>query len=277
MLTPLHFPTLLAALALTAAAPLSQAQSTNAKVPGNPPATQPTRENLSIDLGGGMTLDFVRIDPGSFTMGSNKSREWDEKPAHLVTITKPFYLAKYEVTQEQWEKVMGGNPSIFKGARNPVDGVSWTDCQSFMAKLMEKVPGRTFRLPTEAEWEYACRAGSNDDYCYGEGEDSLAEYAWYRDNSGKTTHPVGAKRPNAWGLYDMHGNVWEWCVDWHGGYPTVAVNDPQGASGRVVYRVYRGGDCGHGASYCRAAYRYYYEASAYDFRVGLRLVLGPVP
>ena len=150
----------------------------------------PPQKYLTVDLGGGVTMDFVLIRSGSFTMGSDTA-------AHKVTLTKPYYLGKYEVTQEQWQQVMGSNPSNFKGAKNPVENVSWTDCQNFIAKLQEKVPGQTFRLPTEAEWEYACRAGNTGDYCYGDGEGSLAEYAWYDSNANNTTHPVGGKKPNA--------------------------------------------------------------------------------
>jgi len=167
---------------------------------------KPMLEELTVDLGGGVKMEFVLIRPGSFTMG----HKWESmRPTHKVT--KAFYLGKYEVTQEQWEKVMGSNPSAFGGAKNPVEQVSWDDCQGFVAKLQEKAPGQTFRLPSGAEWEYACRAGSTGDYCYGDGEGALAEYAWYVSNANYRPHQVGQKKPNAWGLYDMHGNVSEWC------------------------------------------------------------------
>ena len=142
-----------------------------------------------------------------------------------MTITKPFYLGKYEVTQEQWEAVMGSNPSHFKGPKNPVEQVSWDDCQQFLVKLNAKSGGQgsKFVLPTEAQWEYACRAGSTGKFCFGDDEKQLGEYAWYEANSGDKTHPVGEKKPNTFGLHDMHGNVWEWCQDWYGEYGAEAV------------------------------------------------------
>ena len=160
-----------------------------------------------------------------------------------MRITRPFYLGKHLVTQEQWEAVMGNNPSHFKGPKNPVEQVSWDDCQASLTKLNAKVrPGGKFALPTEAQWEYACRAGSTTRYCFGDEESRLGEYAWYGANSGSKTHPVGEKKPNAWGLHDMHGNVWEWCQDWYDGgyYANSPTDDPMGpATGSL--RVYRGG------------------------------------
>ena len=193
-------------------------------------------KELTIDLGSGVTMEFVFIPVGSFMMGSSKR----EKPLHKVIISKPFYVGKYEVTQEQWQTVTGDNPSCFKGAKNPVENVSWEDCQIFIAKLSEKTPGRQFSLPTSAQWEYACRAGSTNDYCYGDGEGKLGDYAWYSKNANKTTHPVGEKNPNAWGLYDMHGNVWEWCQDRDQDSPT-------------LFRVIRSGSWGDDAFDLRSA------------------------
>ena len=233
--------------------------------------TPELKRNLTIDLGSGVTMDFVLIRPGTFTMGSVKSGFAYAKPIHKVALTKPFYLGSCEVTQEQWEKVMGGNPSRFKGTKNPVETVSWDDCQKFVVKLKEKVPDKTFRLPTEAEWEYACRGGTAGDYCYGDGEGSLGEYAWHVDNAANKTHPVGKKKPNAWGLYDMHGNVDEWCADLYGDYPATAVDDPQGSSSGS-YRVLRGGSLKSTAIGCGAAYRACGEPSKVNTLCGLRLV-----
>jgi len=229
-----------------------------AAVPGKPQI---------VDLGGGVTLDLVLIRPGTFTMGSD---EGGDERAHQVTLTKPFYLGKTEVTQEQWQQVMGGNPSEFKDAKNPVENVSWDDCQEFVVKLRKKVPGQTFRLPTEAEWEYSCRAGTTGDYA-----GNLDDMAWYDDNSGSKTHPVGQKKPNAWGLYDMHGNVWEWCADWYGDDPHGAVTDPTGPNTGSA-RVYRGGSWTSGGSRCRSAYRYRSTPDYRSFYVGFRVAAVPV-
>jgi len=219
-------------------------------------------KTLLVDLGGGVTLDLVLIRPGTFTMGSDKG---GGERAHQVTLTKPFYLGKYEVTQEQWQQIMGGNPSRFKGAKNPVEMVSWDDCQEFMGKLRKKLPGQMFRLPTEAEWEYACRAGTTGEYA-----GDLDAMAWYDSNSGSKTHPVGGKKPNAWGLYDMHGNVGEWCADWYGDYPNSAVTDPT-SSNTGSYRVIRGGFWYGSACYCRAADRYGYTPTGGNDYIGFRV------
>ena len=215
---------------------------------------QPPKE-LTLDLGGGVKLDLVLISPGKFMMGSpagEKDRSNDETQ-HEVTLSKPFYIGKYAVTQEQYEKVMGANPSNFKGAKNPVETVSWDDAQDFCKKL-SATSGKTVRLPTEAEREYACRAGSTTAFCFGDNENGLADYAWYASNSDSKTHPVGEKKPNAWGLYDMHGNVFEWCQDWYGDYPAGAATDPQGAA-QGAGRVLRGGCWGVAPRYCRSAFR----------------------
>ena len=224
--------------------------------------SQSTRgEEITIDLGDGVRLEMVLIPAGESMMGSP---EWDpdadarEKPQHAIRITKPFYMGKYEVTQEQWAAVMGDNPSYPKGPKNPVNRVSWDDCQAFLGKLNEQQGGRAgrFCLPTEAEWEYACRAGSSTRWCFGDDEGSLGEYAWYSENSGGHAHPVGQKRPNAWGLYDMHGNVFEWCSDWYDldYYGESPGDDPTGAA-LGSHRVVRGGFYIGSAALCRSAYR----------------------
>jgi formylglycine-generating enzyme required for sulfatase activity len=241
--------------------------------PGLAPA-QERPAKLSLDLGGGVKMDFVLIRPGSFMMGSEKGD--DEKPVHKVTITRPFYMGVYKVTQAQWKAVIGDNPSSFKGDDLPVEQVSWEDCQRFVAKLKEKAgQGMICRLPTEAEWEYACRAGTKTEYCFGDDEGGLGEYAWYRANSEGKTRPVGQKKPNAWGLYDMHGNVWEWCEDGYsaGYYAKSPEADPKGPS-TTAYRVLRGASWGSSANDLRSASRlWYYPSGRYYFYRCCRVVM----
>ena len=216
-------------------------------------------------------MKLVLILPGEFIMGS------PIKPQREVTISQWYYLAAHEVTQKQYEKVMGNNPSIFKGAKNPVEMVSWEDAVCFCKKLSEvpeeKVAGREYRLPTEAEWEYACRAASSTSFCSGDTAESLSEFAWFGDGRGKT-QPVGEKKANRWGLYDMHGNVFEWCQDWGADYLTGATTDPQGPSAGSL-RVYRGGSWSSDADSCRSAYRNWSLPSNRDDRYGFRLALSP--
>jgi formylglycine-generating enzyme required for sulfatase activity len=231
------------------------------------------KKTISFDVGGGVKMDLVLIRSGSFMMG-DENGDAEEKPAHKVTIAKPFYLGKYEVTQEQWNAVIGSNRSHYQGATNPVERISWEDCQKFVKKLNEKFAesGVTFSLPTEAQWEYACRGGASTRYSFGDDEASLSEYSWFEGNAGGKTHPVGKKKPNAWGLYDMHGNVWEWCADWYEGnyYEPSPASDPTGqATGS--HRVLRGGSWSDGAFNCRSAYRYclppWFCVYCYGFRV----------
>ena len=232
------------------------------------------KKNLTVDLGGGVKMEFILIQAGSFQMGSNKNS--NEKPVHMVTITKPFYLGKYEVTQEQWQQIMDSNPSEFKGAKKPVEWVSWDGCHDFTTKLKEKVPGQLFRLPTEAEWEYACRAGSTGDYCHGDGDDNLREYAWYYNNANGTTHPVGEKKPNAWGLYDMHGNVWEWCEDaYHQTYEGAPSDGSAWIKNNEPNRVLRGGSCLVNAPILRSANRLWSAHGDWyqNYFFGLRLAV----
>jgi len=200
------------------------------------------------------------IPAGEFMMGSpaTESDREDDETQHRVSITKPFYLGVTEVTQEQYQTVMGTNPSQFKGPQNPVERVNWADAVEFCRKLSampaEKTAGYEYRLPTEAEWEYACRSGTTTAYGFGDDASGLGDYGWFRGNSDSSTHPVGEKKPNAWDLYDMHGNVWEWCQDWYGDYPSGSATDPTGATSGSL-RVFRGGCWYFNARYCRSAYR----------------------
>ncbi len=211
-----------------------------------------TKKNNSLGM------ELVRIPAGEFMMGSpetspNALRR--EKPAHMVAITRPFFLQSTPVTQAQWKALMGENPSRFTGGDRPVENVVWDDACLFLEKLSEK-EGVKYRLPAEAEWEYACRAGSGGRYTFGDAEKELGDYAWYNRNSGGETHPVALKK-NAWGLFDMHGNVWEWCADWYGEnyYAESPAADPRGPEAGES-RVMRGGSCVDFAWYCRSAYRY---------------------
>jgi len=213
---------------------------------------------VPVEITNSIGMKLALIPAGEFAMGSPESDDHateSEKPQHKVRITKPFYLGVHEVTQAEYEKVTGENPSRFIGASNPVEHVSWHDATEFCKRLSAE-EGKTYRLPTEAEWEYACRAGTTKQYSFGDAWTSLGEYAWYANNSDTKTHLVGEKKPNAWGLYDMHGNVYEWCQDrfgedYYAGSPT---DDPPGPE-RGAYRVVRGGCWGGVAWFCRAAGR----------------------
>ena len=244
---------------------------------GQVPVPEPG-ENFSTLLPGGVGLDMNWIKLGTFIMGSPSDelgRE-DDEIQHEVTLTQEYWLGKYEVTQAQYEAIMGTNPSKWKGADLPVEMVSWNDAMVFCAKLteIEKAAGRLpqgyeYTLPTEAQWEYACRAGTttalnNGKNLSGEWEcPEMDEVGWYYDNSGKKTHPVGQKLPNAWGLYDMHGNVWEWCLDWYPGYE---------GSNRMV----RGGSWCNYAKGCRSANRNSNNPSSSHGSLGFRVPLSAV-
>ncbi|MBZ0263184.1 SUMF1/EgtB/PvdO family nonheme iron enzyme [bacterium] len=244
-------------------------------------AGQTLQERVVLEEGMGSDgllpgMVFVDIPTGSFMMGSpsnEKDRDNDETQ-HRVTISKSFQMMTTEVTQSMWVSVMGSNPSYFKGDNLPVERVSWTDCQEFIKKLNQRDPGKGYRLPTEAEWEYACRAGTTTRFNTGDSDSDLALTGWYSGNSGSKTHPVGQKEPNAWGLYDMHGNVWEWCSDWKGDYPSGSVTDPTGPSGPSsgTYRVLRGGSWWLFGGICRSADRIGSGPSARSYIYGLRIV-----
>ena len=220
----------------------------------------------------------MRIEAGTFEMGSpagEAGRNGDET-LHRVTISQAFYIGKYEVTQGEWEAVMGDNPSSFDdcGRTCPVEEVSWEDVQGFIEELNLREGVRRYRLPTEAEWEYAARAGTQTAYSFGNAANRLGLYGWYNDNSGDRTQPVGGKRPNAWGLYDMHGNVWEWVGDRYGEYPSGRVTDPRGPSSGA-YRVDRGGGWDGSARDCRAADRNWLAPGDRIYGLGFRLARTP--
>ncbi|MBR5634374.1 MAG: formylglycine-generating enzyme family protein [Prevotella sp.] len=218
---------------------------------------------------------MIAVDGGTFTMGATSEQGNDaydnEKPAHKVTVSS-FAIGQTEVTQELWQAVMGSNPSYFKGAKRPVEDVSWNDCQTFIAKL-NQLTGKKFRLPTEAEWEYAARGGKNSKGYKYAGSNTIGEVAWYDGNSGET-HEVAKKKPNELGLYDMSGNVWEWCQDWYGSsyYSNSPQTNPTGPSSGSN-RVDRGGSWDDSAGNCRVSYRYADYPDDGDDYIGLRLAL----
>jgi hypothetical protein len=226
-------------------------------------------QSFTETLAGNTKLEMVKIPAGSFAMGTEETEvirfcreygtDWfkNEMPQHRVNLQE-FYLGKYPIIQEQYQAIMGNNPSHFKdNPKNPVENVSWNDAQEFCQKLSDKT-GKKYRLPSEAEWEYACRAGTQTHYYFGDNADLLGEYAWYGEKSGSKTHPVGQKKPNNWGLYDVSGNVWEWCEDvWHDNYknaPTdgTAWNHDNSQNNK---RVVRGGSWSFYPRYCRSASR----------------------
>ena len=252
-------------------------------------ALAPTK-NITIPLAEDVDLDMIWIKPGTFMMGSPEDElgRYNDETQHEVTLTQEYWLGKFEVTQAQYEAVMGTNPSWNIGADRPVEWVSWNDAMAFCAKLTAaakasgKLPeGYEFTLPTEAQWEYACRAGTttalNSGKNLSDAEEcsEMGEVGWYIGNSGYENHPVGQKLPNAWGLYDMHGNVYEWCLDWCGAYPASAVTDPTGPD-TGSYRVSRGGSYYSVARNCRSALRSDNNPSDCDDNYGFRVALAPV-
>ncbi|MFW5568096.1 MAG: formylglycine-generating enzyme family protein [Bacteroidales bacterium] len=216
----------------------------------------------------GVSFKMIAVKGGTFQMGSDDGYEW-EKPVHQVTLSD-YYIGETEVTQELWTAVMGSNPLKFTGnMQRPVEMVSWNDCQTFISKLNE-LTGETFRLPTEAQWEYAARGGNKSKgYTYS-GGDAIDDVAWHEYNSGGITHPVKTKAPNELGIYDMTGNVYEWCSDWYGSYSSAAQTDPTGPS-TGSYRLIRGGSWGSDATYCRVASRGSSTPTFSYISLGLRL------
>ena len=231
-------------------------------------------EEIFTITNNGKTVSFkmIRVAAGTFQMGSN-TRFSNEQPFHNVTLTNDYYIGETEVTQELWEAVMGSNPSSFKDAQNPVENVSWDDCKTFINKL-NSLAGQRFRLPTEAEWEYAARGGNkSSNYTY-PGSNNLKDVAWYKDNSNSKTHSVKTKAPNELGIYDMSGNVWEWCEDWYDEsyYKNSPTTDPTGPASDS-FRVYRGGGWLNFATDCHSAYRGFGMPSGTGDSLGLRLAL----
>jgi formylglycine-generating enzyme required for sulfatase activity len=252
----------------------------------SPPGAKRFYRAVLVGAGGRPDVrDFVWLPPGRFVMGSpanEQDRDSDEGPQTVVTLTHGFYISQYEVTQWQYQEVMGSNPSSSTGDPNrPVETVSWYDATNYCAKLtdQERAAGRlpsgwVYRLPTEAEWEYACRAGTTNRFSFGDDPSytKLGDYAWYDANCGGQTHAVGQKRPNRWGLYDMHGNVWEWCSDWYATYPGGSVSDPWGPAVGSA-RVVRGGVWSRDGWYCRSADRYIFTPDLRYICIGFRAVL----
>jgi|APSaa5957512622_1039677.scaffolds.fasta_scaffold06482_3 formylglycine-generating enzyme required for sulfatase activity len=284
-------------------------------------------EEITVELPGGAVMELVKIEPGTFKLGSRPPEEGrlaDEAPQHDVTLSKLFYLGKYEVTRAQWESVMETTPWFKEGnghengqgnepvnepvnepenesenesvnesenepvnesenepenepdpTRLPAVNITWDDAQSFVHKLNEAAGDSLYRLPTEAEWEYACRAGTTTRWSFGDDERQLEEHAWFAENTEdmekKRALEVGKKSPNPWGLYDMHGNVWEWCHDLYGEYPEGSQTDPTGLEEGKA-RVIRGGNFGNTARSLRSAYRYRYAPDAHYLGIGMRLV-----
>ena len=225
-------------------------------------------------------MEFVLIQEGEFYIGSDSTPIVAfDNPVHEVRIPKPFYMASSEVTQEEWSTVMGENPSFFKGSHLPVEQVSWNDVQEFIKKLNERENTNKYRLPSEAEWEYACRAGTTTDFSFTDEASDLDRfgwsdtYGWCAINSNGSTQPVGQKKPNQWGLYDMHGNVWEWTQDnWHSNYEGAPADGSAWEDGNSNIRVGKGGDWSGGPSYCTSVFRGELEADNSNNVLGFRVV-----
>ena len=268
-------------------------------MPADAPAPKQKISSKTFTVNG-VSFDMMKVEAGTFMMGATPEMKEDEeeedyedeKPAHQVTLTKNYYIGQTPVTQALWVAIMGitevkpsfwgklfgeeskyidNNPSHFKGDNRPVEEVSWDDCQEFISKL-NAATGKHFRLPTEAEWEFAARGGNNSKHYKYSGSDNIDDVAWYDDNSGEETHDVATKQPNELGLYDMSGNVWEWCSDWYGDYSSFSQTNPTGANSGSG-RVYRGGSWYDIAGYCRSSYRNYLTPGFRYDALGLRLAL----
>jgi len=244
--------------------------------PGDMPGPQGSdKKGITVE---GVSFNMIKVKGGTFLMGSDDSEsDSDERPIHNVTLDD-YYIGETEVTQELWEAVMGTNPSYFKGSNKPVEMVSWNDCQEFIKKL-NQLTGINFRLPTEAEWEYAARGGNKSQGYKYAGSNTIDEVAWYSDNAydvGESsrdygTHPVDTKSPNELGIYDMSGNVYEWCSDWYREYSSSSQSNPTGPTSGS-YRLFRGGCWYDYAQCCRVSYRYGYFPDGWGNGNGFRLV-----
>ena len=253
-------------LATLAAASLSHAQDA---APASAAQARMTGDVKTVVLPGGAELELIWCAPGSFEMGSPATEQGrlDGETHRTVSITKGFWLGKYEVTQRQWASVMRGNPSKFKNPDHPVETVTWHDCEIFLRRVNAALKDMSFRLPTEAEWEYACRAGSKEPVS---GSGQIGEMAWYEVNSDSQTHEVGRNKPNAWGFYDMHGNVLEWCSDWYSVPAVGDAVDPKGPPSGS-FKVLRGGCWFFSDRDCRSAYRLRREPGLRNCIFGFRL------
>lgn len=234
----------------------------------NPPANQTFTVN-------GVSFEMVQVEGGTFTMGATAEQGSyaysNESPTHQVTLSS-YMIGKTEVTQKLWQAVMGSNPSDHSGTNLPVEQVSWNDCQTFITKL-NNLTGKNFRLPTEAEWEYAARGGNKSQGYMYSGSNTIDDVAWYSSNRSDTTHPVATKAPNELGIYDMSGNVWEWCHDWYGTYSSSSQTNPTGPTSGS-YRVWRGGNWhNYDASSCRVSIRDDAYPSFRFYYLGFRLTL----